>query len=83
MTTDAPDMTTPEQPTAPRLADEYRSTMNVEVLHLWAQDARAELRRQHEVIGELVEALEKITEIGGLTAVSVASAALERAKEQR
>jgi hypothetical protein len=35
------------------LASEYRPTMPSEVLHLWAKDAQAELRRLHARVQEL------------------------------
>ena len=38
---------TDKQPEAMATATEYRSTMGVEVLHSWAVDACAALRRQH------------------------------------
>lgn len=38
------------QPEAPKLANEYRATMPDDVLHMWAKDAVAELRRQHALL---------------------------------
>lgn len=48
-------MNTPQtqQPDALLLADEYRPTMPHDVLHLWAKDTVAELRRQHAEIERL------------------------------
>lgn len=40
-------MTQEQQPEALRLAAEYRPTMPAEVMHMWASEACAELRRLH------------------------------------